>query len=243
MFVFLLAYLYEMNFFLTVGNLSLVVAIFYLIWSIINEKSYAGISAKTQFLYLIVFVARFIAGPAKFFELLMIFPFSATLILAFWTKNTYEKKLDNFWAEFLIVAAFIFAVFVHDSIPFRIISAFNENLEAVALLSQIYMIWKSKQIVKHIKVYMFYMYLYRCLNILRWIHIHCTYGSNDIRSGAVLFVDFLIMTTSIVVLRYNKIILYRHEEKKATKPQNAFYVKAELPSITATIPVGIKLEK
>uniref|UniRef100_A0A6P7FEA5 ER lumen protein-retaining receptor A-like n=1 Tax=Diabrotica virgifera virgifera TaxID=50390 RepID=A0A6P7FEA5_DIAVI len=243
MFVFLLAYIYETNFFLIVGNFSLITAIFYLIWSILNEKSYAGVSVKSQFLYLTVFVTRCVAISGNFFALFMIFPMSVALILAFRMKNTYEKKLDNFWAEFLIVASFFLAAFVHDSVHYNILTPFNENLEMVALLPQIYMIWKSNKIIKHVKVYMFYMYLYRCLNVVRWIHIHCAYGSNNIRSAIVLAVDFLIMTTCIVFLRHKKIILYHHEEKEVTKPQNTCHVNPELPSITATTLVDEKLEK
>ncbi|XP_050500393.1 uncharacterized protein LOC114327300 isoform X7 [Diabrotica virgifera virgifera] len=88
----------------------LAIATLYLISAILKHKSYVGVSAKTQLLYTVALVVQ---GEISILYILLIaFPSIVAFTLAFKMRDTYEKEVDSFWAEILLIAAFILSVYV-----------------------------------------------------------------------------------------------------------------------------------
>ncbi|XP_050500390.1 ER lumen protein-retaining receptor isoform X4 [Diabrotica virgifera virgifera] len=212
------------------------IAILYLIIGIFKHKSYVGISAKTQLLYTVALVAV-CDIPLLLLALLTMLAFA----LSFKMGDTYEKDADSFWTEILLTAAFILSVFVHDgSSSYGILSAFGEYLESVAFIPQLYMIWNSKTTTKEMKVYVYFLFLYKLLNILPIIYIYWVMLDYNIRYSVVVMLNFLILFIAVLTVRSKKIILPSQDEKIDTKAQNIFIVTSGIaPSITATKPEAV----
>ncbi|CAG9830553.1 unnamed protein product [Diabrotica balteata] len=229
-----------MHLLLIAGNLSLVLGTIYFILSIFVEKSYNGISAKTQLLYMIVYTTKYFDDSIMFVWVMNFFS-STAFFLSFRMKETYEKKYDSFWTEILLIPLFILAVFVnHDHSPFSILNAFSEYLESLALLPQLYLICNRKKITKHMKVYLYYIYAYKCLKMLYWLHVYYILDDLNIRSLTALAVEFIILSVFIVILHCKKMIRSSYEAK-ATKSQNVFIVNSGLLSVTSAKPDEVPL--
>uniref|UniRef100_A0A6P7FEA2 ER lumen protein-retaining receptor C28H8.4 n=1 Tax=Diabrotica virgifera virgifera TaxID=50390 RepID=A0A6P7FEA2_DIAVI len=113
----------KINVFIRIGDSLHTSAILYLLCSIIKEKSYAGISAKTQFLYAAVFITRYLDSFMVFrsyyntlVEVTLVLVSVCTFLLSFKMRSTYERKYDFFWSEVLVAGALILAMFVNNSL-------------------------------------------------------------------------------------------------------------------------------
>uniref|UniRef100_A0A6P7FA68 ER lumen protein-retaining receptor C28H8.4 isoform X2 n=1 Tax=Diabrotica virgifera virgifera TaxID=50390 RepID=A0A6P7FA68_DIAVI len=234
-----------MNF---VISIPLAIAIWYLVTAILKHKSYVGISAKTQLLYTLAVVA--VGDISLLYLLLIVLPSIVALTLVFKMRDTYEKEADSFWAEILLTAAFILSIFLFPDffsfsekmdVSFGILSDFGGYLESVAFIPQLYMIWNSKKTTKHMKVYIYFLFLYKLLNLLWLIYLYwfscCEYR---IRYSVVVILSFLILSVAVLTVRSKRIILHCQEEKMDTKAQNICVVTSGLaPPITIPKPNAV----
>ena len=124
-------------------------------WKLHSSKSVAGISLKTQELYVIVFVARYLD---LFWNFLSIYNWvmkvifitaslSIVYIIRFGVphKDTYNKEDDAFPTQYLLIPTLLLGVAVNQdhSSPFEMCWAFSIYLEAVAILPQLFMLQKQ----------------------------------------------------------------------------------------------------
>ncbi|KAG0642548.1 ER lumen protein retaining receptor-domain-containing protein [Tuber brumale] len=169
-----------MNLFRIAGDLSHLISIFILLHKMRISKSCIGISFKSQVLYLIVYVTRYL-------DLLWTFQYSVynslmkiTFIgLSAYTiylmlndfKPTHDPNIDTFKVEYLIGGSAILALlFPYKWTTAEVLWSFSIWLESVAILPQLFMLQRTgagETITTH---YIFALGAYRTLYIPNWLY-------------------------------------------------------------------------
>uniref|UniRef100_A0A0R0IKM6 ER lumen protein-retaining receptor n=1 Tax=Glycine max TaxID=3847 RepID=A0A0R0IKM6_SOYBN len=113
-----------MNIFRLAGDMTHLFSILVLLLKIYATKSCSGISRKTQELYAIVFVARYLDLFTDFISVYNTFMkvvFIASSLAIFWcmrfhpmVRRSYDRDLDTFRHYFLVGASFALALILHE---------------------------------------------------------------------------------------------------------------------------------
>uniref|UniRef100_A0A1B0D1H4 ER lumen protein-retaining receptor n=1 Tax=Phlebotomus papatasi TaxID=29031 RepID=A0A1B0D1H4_PHLPP len=134
-----------MNIFRLAGDMLHLLAIIVLLVMILKTRSYAGISGKSQLLFVIVYVTRYsdifttyINMYITVMKILYLLASLSIVLLMVIFRKSYNRKLDTFRIEFLLIPAAILALlFNYDFITLEILWTFSIYLEAVAILPQL----------------------------------------------------------------------------------------------------------
>ncbi|KAI8870858.1 ER lumen protein retaining receptor [Ramicandelaber brevisporus] len=155
-----------------------------LIYKMRASKSVAGISLKTQALYLLVFVTRYIDLPFRFAlnyntPLKIIFIGAAGYIVYLMLteyRSTYDAAFDTFRVEFLILAALLASLVYPDRYEFidGYVWSFSIYLEATAILPQLFQMTRTGEAETITAHYLFCLGSYRALYIINWIYRYAT---------------------------------------------------------------------
>ncbi|XP_042505202.1 ER lumen protein-retaining receptor-like isoform X1 [Macadamia integrifolia] len=170
-----------MNVFRLAGDMTHLFSIIILLLKIRTMKSCAGISLKTQELYVIVFLARYLDLFTKYFSLyntIMKLVFIGISISIVWymryhkvVKQTYSKDQDTFRHYFLLLPCFLLAVVVHRAFTVtEVLWTFSLYLEAVAILPQLVLLQSSRNIDNLTGNYVFLLGAYRALYLVNWVY-------------------------------------------------------------------------
>ncbi|KAL2556522.1 ER lumen protein-retaining receptor B [Forsythia ovata] len=170
-----------MNVFRLAGDMTHLLSIIVLLLKIRTMKSCAGISLKTQELYAVVFLTRYLdlfTRYYSFYNTIMKLVFIGTSICIVWymrfhkvVKQTYNKDQDTFRHYFLIPPCFVLALFVHRTFTvMEVLWTFSLYLEAVAILPQLIMLQQTKNIDNLTGNYVFLLGAYRLLYLMNWIY-------------------------------------------------------------------------
>jgi len=168
-----------MNVFRLCGDLSHLLAIVILLMKIWKTRSCSGISGKTQALFALVFVTRYLDLFIHFvslyntvMKLIYITLSIGTCYLIFVKfKATYDGNHDSMRAEFLVVPALGLACLINTSFDvMEILWTFSIYLETVAILPQLFMISKTGEAETITSHYLFAQGSYRALYIANWIY-------------------------------------------------------------------------
>jgi len=210
-----------MNIFRLLGDLSHLLAILLLLLKIWKTRSCAGISGKSQILFLIVFVTRYLDLVTNFVSLyntsMKIFFISsaaATVYLMYFKfKATYDGNHDTFRIEFLLGPAALLAIVLnHEFSVMEILWTFSIYLESVAILPQLFMVSKTGEAETITSHYLFALGSYRGLYILNWLfryYYETFYDIIAIVAGVVqtvLYCDFFYLYIT-KVMAGKKIVL------------------------------------
>ena len=210
-----------MNIFRLVGDLSHLLAIVLLLLKIWKTRSCAGISGKSQALFLVVFVTRYLDLLTNFvslyntvMKLFFIGSAAGTVYLMYFKfKATYDGNHDTFRVEFLLAPAALLAVVLnHEFSVMEILWTFSIYLESVAILPQLFMVSKTGEAETITSHYLFALGSYRGLYILNWIyryHYENFYDAIAIVAGivqTVLYCDFFYLYVT-KVMAGKKIVL------------------------------------
>ena len=210
-----------MNLFRLVGDLSHLLAIVLLLLKIWKTRSCAGISGKSQALFLVVFVTRYLDLLTNFvslyntvMKLFFIGSAAGTVYLMYFKfKATYDGNHDTFRVEFLLAPAMLLAVVLnHEFSVMEILWTFSIYLESVAILPQLFMVSKTGEAETITSHYLFALGSYRGLYILNWIyryHYENFYDVIAIVGGivqTVLYCDFFYLYVT-KVMAGKKIVL------------------------------------
>lgn len=175
----------SMNIFRLAGDMTHLLSIMLILLKIVTIKSCAGISLKTQELYTLVFITRYLDlffRHISLYNTLMKIIFLGTSMSIVWymryhrvVKQKYDKEQDTFRHVFLIVPCLLLAVFIHKKFTFtEILWAFSIYLEAVAILPQLVLLQRTKNIDNLTGNYVFFLGAYRALYILNWVYRYLT---------------------------------------------------------------------
>ncbi|XP_013396701.1 ER lumen protein-retaining receptor 2 [Lingula anatina] len=197
-----------MNIFRLVGDLSHLLAIFVLLLKIWKSRSCAGVSGKSQILFALVFITRyldlftnFISVYNSLMKVIFIASTVATVYLMYIKfKATYDSNHDTFRIEFLVVPVGGLAFLVnHDFTPLEILWTFSIYLESVAILPQLFMISKTGEAETITSHYLFALGSYRALYLLNWIYRYYFEGYFDLIAvvagcvQTILYCDFFYL--------------------------------------------------
>jgi len=197
-----------MNLFRLLGDVSHLVAILILLLKIWKTRSCAGISGKSQILFLVVFVTRYLDLVTNFvsvyntvMKVFFIVSAAATVYLMYMKfRATYDGNHDSFRVEFLLGPVAILALVLNQSFtPMEVLWTFSIYLESVAILPQLFMVSKTGEAETITSHYLFALGSYRALYILNWIyryHFEGTYDVIAIVAGivqTVLYCDFFYL--------------------------------------------------
>ncbi|RLM99948.1 hypothetical protein C2845_PM06G00240 [Panicum miliaceum] len=179
-----------MNAFRFLGDMTHLFSVLVLLLKIYATKSCSGVSRKTQELYMLVFVARYLDLFTDYISLYnsvmkVVFITSSAAIV--WcmrrhpqVRRTYDKEQDTFRHVVLVAAAFLLALIFNERFTFREICwAFSIYLEAVAILPQLVLLQRSRNVDNLTGQYVFFLGAYRAFYILNWIYRYFTEGHHS----------------------------------------------------------------
>jgi ER lumen protein retaining receptor len=203
-----------MNIFRLAADTAHLVAICILLAKIWKTRSCAGISGRSQILFLIVFVARYLDLFTNFIslynsvmKLFFLGSSIATVYLMFVKfKATYDRNHDTFRIEFLIVPSLLLALLInHDFSFMEILWTFSIYLESVAIMPQLFMLSRTGSAETITAHYLFALGSYRGLYILNWFYRFHTENFLDpiaVVAGivqTVLYADFFYLYVTRVL--------------------------------------------
>ncbi|KAJ6333363.1 hypothetical protein OIU77_009267 [Salix suchowensis] len=157
-----------MNIFRFLGDMTHLISIVILLLKIYATKSCSGVSLKTQELYALVFLTRYLDLFTDFisvYNTVMKLVFIASSLAIVWcmrnhplVRRSYDKQLDTFRHYFLLLACFLLALLLHEKFTFQeVLWAFSIYLEAVAILPQLVLLQRSGNVDNLTGQYVFFL--------------------------------------------------------------------------------------
>ncbi|CAG8479833.1 7741_t:CDS:10 [Acaulospora morrowiae] len=143
-----------------------------------NISDFRRISFKTQLLYALVFLSRYLdlftSWVSLYNTVMKIFFIASSLYVLYLMKRkfraTYDPNLETFRIEFLLIPCILLALIFHYDFTFMEISwAFSVYLEAVAILPQLFMLSRTGEAETITTHYLFALGLYRAFYLLNWL--------------------------------------------------------------------------
>ena len=167
-----------MNLFRLLGDLSHLASIFILIHKILKSRSCRGISFKTQLMYTIVFVTRYLDllhPPSAYLILMKLFFISSSAYILYLMKvqfrSRYESDIDSIRLEYLLGVPAILALLFHVQFTFlEVMWSYSIFLEAVAILPQMFLLQRLGEAETITTHYIFALGAYRAMYLLNWIY-------------------------------------------------------------------------
>jgi len=194
-----------MNLFRLLGDLSHLASILILLHKIQKSRSCHGLSFKTQALYVLVFVMRYLDLFYRWVSLYnsaMKLFFIATscyilYLMKFKYRPTHDPSIDTFKVEYLVGPTLILGfIFNYRFSLTEILWSFSIWLEAVAILPQLFMLQRTGEAETITTHYLAALGGYRALYIPNWIYRYFSEGLVDpisVTAGLIqtaLYVDF-----------------------------------------------------
>ncbi|KAL6864584.1 ER lumen protein retention receptor [Trichoderma novae-zelandiae] len=167
-----------LNVFRVAGDFSHLASILILLHKMVQLKSCSGISFKSQGLYLLVYLTRYLDlfSTDSLYNLVfkILFIGSQGYIIYLMTnayKPTNAGNLDTFRVQYLLAGAALLAIlFPVKYTPSEILWAFSIWLESVAILPQLFMLQRTGEAETITTHYLFALGSYRALYIPNWIY-------------------------------------------------------------------------
>ncbi|EGO00773.1 hypothetical protein SERLA73DRAFT_133815 [Serpula lacrymans var. lacrymans S7.3] len=203
-----------MNLFRLLGDLAHLASIFILVHKIQTTRSCRGISFKTQALYVLVFVARYIDLLYRwisFYNFIMkIFFIASSCYILYLMKSrfrpTHDPSIDTFRVEYLLGPCLVLSlIFNYHFEVAEILWTFSIYLESVAILPQLFMLQRTGEAETITTHYLAALGIYRALYIPNWIYRYFTEDLVDpiaITAGLVqtgLYLDFFYVYVTKVL--------------------------------------------
>eukprot|EP00877_Chromochloris_zofingiensis_P000089 jgi/Chrzof1/10080/Cz04g26110.t1 len=174
-----------LNIFRLTGDMTHLLSIVVLLLKISATKSCRGVSLKTQELYALVFVCRYLdifTNSLSLYNTVMKLVFLGTSFAILYymryhrvVKLTYDKDQDTFKYEYVILPTAVLALLTSQAYtPLEVLWTFSIYLEAVAILPQLVLLQRTQNIDNLTGNYVFLLGSYRALYILNWIYRYFT---------------------------------------------------------------------
>jgi len=178
----------SMNIFRLCGDMSHVFSIIVLILRLRVAKNASGISVRTHELFLVVFVTRYLDLFTTYYSLynscmkvLYICTTAAIIYMIRFSEpicSTYDKAQDTFlhW-KFAVAPCAVIALITHligsgfSRFDFmELLWTFSIYLESIAILPQLIVLQRYREVENLTGNYIFFMGAYRAFYILNWIY-------------------------------------------------------------------------
>ncbi|GAA6035180.1 hypothetical protein JCM8097_006406 [Rhodosporidiobolus ruineniae] len=198
-----------MNLFRLLGDLSHLASIFILVHKIQKSRSVRGISFKSQLLYLVVFLTRYVdllTGPhiSLYNTVMKLFFIGSSAFVLYLMKFKYrptqDPAIDTLRLEYLVgPCALLALIFNYKFTLMEILWSFSIYLEAVAILPQLFMLQRTGEAEIITTHYIFALGAYRALYVPNWVYRYFTEDTVDpiaVCAGLVqtaVYSDFLYL--------------------------------------------------
>ncbi|UNI24735.1 endoplasmic reticulum retention protein [Purpureocillium takamizusanense] len=204
-----------LNVFRVAADLSHLGSIFILLHKMVQLNSCAGISFKSQALYLFVYVTRYLDlfSTHSFYNLVfkIMFIGSQGYIIYLMTnayKPTNDPNVDTFRVQYLLGGAAILAIlFPYKYTMSEILWAFSIWLESVAILPQLFMLQRTGEAETITTHYLFALGSYRALYIPNWIYRY--FAEPDHKPDWIAIIAGIVQTvlySDFFYIYYNKVL-------------------------------------
>lgn len=178
------------NVFRIAGDAIHLVSIYLLLSKVLKSQSVAGLSFKTQALYMAVYVTRYldlVLRPwSSLYNTLFKFVYLGTSGYVLWLMSSKYRStrspssVDTFKVEYLIGFSAIFALLFHLKFTLlELLWSFSIWLESVAILPQLFMIQRTGKAETMTTHYICALGLYRVLYVVNWIYRSFTNDPSD----------------------------------------------------------------
>ncbi|RYP29817.1 hypothetical protein DL767_006558 [Monosporascus sp. MG133] len=172
----------SLNVFRVLADFSHLGSIFILLHKMTELNGAAGISFKSQALYLIVYISRYLDlfSTRSIYNLVfkILFISAQSYVIYLMTtkyKSTTDPNLDTFRVQYLLGGAAVLGIlFPYYYTPLEMSWAFSIWLESVAILPQLFMLQRTGEAEVITTHYLFALGLYRTLYIPNWIYRYLT---------------------------------------------------------------------
>ncbi|ORY91216.1 ER lumen protein retaining receptor [Syncephalastrum racemosum] len=177
-----------MNIFRLAADLMHLASIFILLAKIQSTRSCVGISFKSQLLYAIVFLTRYLDLFTHFVSVyntcMKVFFIASSVYILYLMRMkfraTYDPSLDSFRFEFLlIVSAVLGLASSYNYTPTEVLWSFSIWLESAAIMPQLYMLQQTGEAETITTHYLFALGAYRTLYLFNWVYRYMTEGYTD----------------------------------------------------------------
>ncbi|GAA5978496.1 hypothetical protein JCM11641_007963 [Rhodosporidiobolus odoratus] len=178
-----------MNIFRLLGDLSHLASIFILVHKITTSRSARGISFKSQLIYLIVFLTRYVdllTGPyiSLYNTVMKLFFIGSSAyvlyLMRYKFRPTQDPAIDTLKLEYLLGPCAILAlIFNYKFTPMEILWSFSIYLEAVGILPQLFMLNRTGEAETITTHYLFALGAYRALYVPNWVYRYFTEDTVD----------------------------------------------------------------
>lgn len=171
-----------MNIFRFLGDLAHLFSFVVLLLRLRVHKSAAGLSLKSQELFLLVFLTRYLDLFTNFSSVyntvMKAIYISLSGIIVYmlrmkepW-KTTYDRSQDSFLhVQFAIAPCFVLALLVHQQFTvMEVLWTFSIYLEAVAIVPQLIVLARTREVENLTSNYVFLLGAYRLLYLCNWIY-------------------------------------------------------------------------
>ncbi|KAJ6000095.1 hypothetical protein N7481_000504 [Penicillium waksmanii] len=201
-----------MNIFRLLADFSHLASIFILLQKMKSSSSCSGLSFKSQVLYLLVFVTRYLDSLyLTTFKLLFIGSSGYIIYLMLNDfKPTHDPNLDTFKVQYLLgISAILAILFPHDYRLSEILWTFSIWLESVAILPQLFMLQRTGEADTITTHYLFALGIYRALYIPNWMYRYFTEAAFQRSFQPVPIVAGIIQTllySDFFYIYYNKVL-------------------------------------
>lgn len=209
----------SMNIFRLAGDLSHVLSIFILLLRLITTKQAIGVSLKTQELFLLVFLTRYLDLFTTFYSLynsvMKVLYISSTAYIVYMIrykepyKSKYDSSQDSFLhMKFAVLPCAILAIITeivkgeYDFVEF--LWTFSIYLEAVAIVPQLITLQRFREVENLTSHYIFLIGIYRALYILNWIYR--SYFEPYYRHNWIVYIAGVVQTLLYVDFFYYYVI-------------------------------------
>ncbi|KAK0400682.1 hypothetical protein QR680_015392 [Steinernema hermaphroditum] len=211
-----------MNLFRLCGDLSHLFAILILLLKIWKTRSCSGISAKSQILFALVFVTRYLDLMTSYISLynsvmkvfFILSSLATVYLMLIKFRSTYQREQDIFRVEILVLPAAILALLINNQFtPMEVLWTFSIYLEAVAILPQLFMLQRTGEAETITAHYLFALGSYRALYLLNWVYRYYMedfFDAYAVVAGiiqTVLYADFFYIYVTRVVKEGGKLEL------------------------------------
>lgn len=177
----------SMNIFRLAGDMSHVFSIIVLLLRLRVVKNAAGVSVRTHELFLLVFVTRYLDLFTTFYSVynsvMKVLYIISTAMIIYTIKvkepiaSTYDKAQDSFlhW-KFAVAPTAVVTLITHliqhglAVKPMDFLWLFSIYLESIAILPQLIVLQRYREVENLTGNYVFFMGAYRFLYILNWIY-------------------------------------------------------------------------
>ncbi|GAB4858186.1 endoplasmic reticulum retention protein [Ancistrocladus abbreviatus] len=210
-----------MNIFRLAGDMTHLLSIIVLLLKIRTTKSCSGISLKTQELYVIVFVTRYMdlfSRYISFYNTIMKIVFLLTSMAIVWymryhkvVKQTYNKEEDTFRHYFLVLPSLVLALLLPQAFTImEVLWTFSLYLEVVAILPQLVLLQWSRNIDNLTGNYVFFLGAYRALYVCNWVY---RYFFEDHRVRWIAWISGVVQTVLYADFFYYYIKSWKNQER------------------------------